>query len=215
MIGKRDGDAARRITEAVLALLESDGYDAVQLRDVARRAQVSLSTIYRHHRTRDELILAAMSEWVASTMYRELAPSPPQESLAEGLMRVLRHVFEPWERNPRMVRPYFRARSGPGGRRLDTQGFAAVLPVLADMFAGVPEDYAADIGLVMTNMIYALIGRCADGDLDSTEILPALERIVVRLTGNNEPLTVRAPRASPDDAHVFGISPSFHSPFVP
>ena len=32
----------------------------------------------------------------------------------DGLMRGLRYVFEPWERNPRMLEAYHRARTGPG-----------------------------------------------------------------------------------------------------
>ena len=49
-----------RILDIVAELLETEGYDAVQLREVARRARTSLATIYKRYSTRDELILAAL-----------------------------------------------------------------------------------------------------------------------------------------------------------
>ncbi|WP_254189521.1 TetR family transcriptional regulator [Nocardia noduli] len=218
MEGEASVDPGTRITHAVWALLESDGYDALQLRDVARVARVSMSTIYQRYPNRDELVLAAITEWVDAHIYRELAPPHPEETLAEGLIRMLRYVFEPWEHNPHMLEPYFRARSIPGGHRLDAKGFEAVLPVAAQIFAGIQPDYAADLGLVLTNMTYALVGRCAAGDLDSAEILPAMERIIMRMTGDNVSLTTPVAEAANDhieDFPAFGIGPSFHSPFAP
>ncbi len=53
-----DGD--ERLLATVVDILESDGYDAVQLRAVARRARTSLATIYKRYPTRDELIFAAL-----------------------------------------------------------------------------------------------------------------------------------------------------------
>lgn len=41
-------------------MLDTGGYEAVQLREVARRARVSMATIYKRYRTRDELIVAAL-----------------------------------------------------------------------------------------------------------------------------------------------------------
>lgn len=54
-----------RLLDTVVELLESGGYDEVQLREVARRARTSLSTIYKRYPTRDELILAAIEGWMA------------------------------------------------------------------------------------------------------------------------------------------------------
>jgi hypothetical protein len=113
-----------------------------------------------------------------------------------------------------MLEAYYRARFGPGGRRLDAQGFDAVLPAIAVLFADAEPDYTADIALVLTHMTYALIGRFANADLDITEILPALERTVLRLTGNNEPSAAAAGRARPG-AQSFAWSDSLVSPFTP
>src|SRR6266566_4392225 len=75
------------IVRAVIGMLESGGYDAVQLREVARRAHVSLATIYKLFPTRDELIVTAIAQWMAQNCYGELALPAPDETLHDGLMR--------------------------------------------------------------------------------------------------------------------------------
>ncbi|WP_280268848.1 TetR family transcriptional regulator [Nocardia wallacei] len=210
-------DAAAKIIDTVLGLLESDGYDAVQLREVARRARVSLTTVYKLYPTRDELILAAVEHWMATHMFTEIPEPPADESLRDGIMRMLRYVFEPWERHPRMLEAYHLARTGPAAQRLDAQGFDAVLPAISPLFANVDPEYVADVGLVLTNMVHALIGRFAAGAIEITEILPALDRIVYRLTTNNEPLAAPAltQRPQPGTVQPLVLRPSFISPYDP
>lgn len=62
-------DERDRILDIVVEILESEGYEAVQLREVARRAKTSLATIYKRYSTRDELILAALDSWMAENRY--------------------------------------------------------------------------------------------------------------------------------------------------
>jgi len=186
----QNGAAEPGHTDAIVAvvqdLLESDGYDAVQLREVARRARVSLATIYRLFSSRDALIVTSIERWMSTNSYAELAPPAADESLYDGLMRGLRYVFEPWERNPRMLEAYHHARTGPGGKRLDRQGMQAIMPNAAALLEHADPEYAHDLDLILRNMAYAVIGRFAAGTLDITAILPTLERAVFRLTANNE-----------------------------
>ena len=119
--------------------------------------------------------------------YADLAPPEPGESLYDGLMRGLRYVFEPWERSPRMLEAYHRARSGPGGKRLDRAGHGRHHAARASRCSQTPtRSTPHDIDVILRNMAYAVIGRFASGTLDITAILPTLERAVFRLTANNE-----------------------------
>ncbi|MBH0780464.1 TetR family transcriptional regulator [Nocardia bovistercoris] len=177
-------DVAANILDVVVGLLEQDGYDAVQLRTVAKRAHVSLTTIYQMFGNREGLILAAVRSWMANNAYVELQPSEA-ETLAEGLVRLIRRVFQPWEDSPRMAEAYYRARKAPGGHQLDVQGFAFVVPAAEHLFAGLDRDYVADIGLVLIDLCYAMLGRLVDGSADLPAIMSALERVVKRLTGDN------------------------------
>ena len=52
-----------RIIDAVLKLATEGGYDAVQLREISRLADVSLRTIYKYCGSRDNLLLQALIKW--------------------------------------------------------------------------------------------------------------------------------------------------------
>jgi AcrR family transcriptional regulator len=176
-----------RILDIIVELLETDGYDAVQLREVARRARTSLATIYKRYGTRDELILAALDCWMEENRYSGLTkPHEPDESLYAGLMRVLRTIFEPWEAHPAMLKAYFRARSGPGGQKLIRRGFDAVVPAVMEVLADAEPDFVRDMDAIVTNVVYGLLGRFAAGEIEITEIVPSLDRTVQYLTTSYE-----------------------------
>lgn len=181
------GDARRqrdRILDIVVELLETEGYDAVQLREVARRSRTSLATIYKRYGTRDELILTALESWMDENRYAGLASQthPPDESLYGGLMRVLRTIFEPWERHPDMLKAYFRARSAPGGQRLLRRGLDAVVPAGMEVLVDVDTGLVQDLDSILSSLVYGLLGRFAADEIDITEILSTLDRAVLRLT---------------------------------
>ncbi len=183
-----DGASGRRadpILDIVVEMLDNEGYEAVQLREVARRARVSLATIYKRYRTRDELIVAALDGWMDANRYARL-PSLiddlPGLSIYVDLMHVMRTIFEPWERHPLMLGSYFQARSGPGGKRLIQRGIDAVVPVAKAVLAQAEPGFAKDLELILTGVVYGLLTRFAQGEIDVTEIVPGIERTVFWLT---------------------------------
>ena len=182
-----------RVLRIVAEILESDGYDAVALRTVARRARTSLATIYKRYPTRDDLIRAALSRWMDEHRWAGLrqGPGDADESLYEGEMRMLRTIFEPWERHPGMLKAYYRARSAPGGDALVRRGFDEVLPASREVLAGVDPEFVADLDIVVSNVIYGLLGRFVAGEIGIADILPALERTVFRLTEGYRPAGTR------------------------
>ena len=186
-----DGKGQDRILDIVVELLETEGYDAVQLREVARRARTSLATIYKRYGTRDELILAALDSWMEENRYASLTnPHDPDESLYVGLMRVLRTIFEPWERHPDMLKAYFRARSAPGGEKLIRRGFEAVVPAVTEVVADADPKFIGDAEAILTNVVYGLLGRFSAGEIEITEIVPSVDRTVRYLTTTYE--TIRS-----------------------
>jgi AcrR family transcriptional regulator len=185
------GEADRRhdrILDIVVDILETEGYDAVQLREVARRARTSLATIYKRYPTRDALIVAALECWMDENRYAGLATQAPDpnESLYDGLLRVFRTIFEPWERHPDMLRAYYRARFAPGGQRLVSRGLDAVVPAAMAVLAKAEPDLVADLPPIMSNLAYGLVARFAAGEIAITEILSTLDRALFRLTSGHE-----------------------------
>ena len=169
-----------RILDVVVDMLETEGYDAVQLRVVARRARTSLATIYKRYATRDELIVSALERWMHENRFAGLAGQrhDPDESLYTGLMRVLHTIFEPWERHPGMLIAYFRARAAPGGQALIRRGFAASVPAGMEVLADVDPRFVQDLNAILSSLAYGLSGRFSAGEIDISDILPTLDRTV-------------------------------------
>ena len=97
--------AARRerVIAAAVELASDGGYEAVQMRDVAARADVALGTLYRYFPSKDHLLIAALAEQVA-TLQRRLAQKPPRgPSAADRLVDVLRRASRALEREPRLT----------------------------------------------------------------------------------------------------------------
>lgn len=188
-----------RILGIVVNILENEGYDAVQLREVASRARMSLATIYKHYANRDELILAALQNWMEDNRYSALSLQIPEpgESLFVGMMRVLRTIFEPWERHPGMLTAYFRARGAPGGQELVSRGFGIVAPAVFEILGDVDESFIADLDAIISSLVYGLLGRFAAGEIAITDILPILERTVFWLTSGYEVRGVRSDGRNP------------------
>jgi AcrR family transcriptional regulator len=92
-----------RLIDAAVGLAAEGGYDAVQMRDVAARADVALGTLYRHFSSKDQLLLAALREQ-ASALRDNLDRRPPVGDTAAGRVAdVLRRASRALERNPRVT----------------------------------------------------------------------------------------------------------------
>jgi AcrR family transcriptional regulator len=61
---RRVDERARRIVETAAELAEKGGFEAVRLRDVAASSGVALGTLYRHFRSKEDLLIAAMAQQV-------------------------------------------------------------------------------------------------------------------------------------------------------
>jgi len=186
--GDRQARSFDAIVRVVVKILESEGYDAVRPLVVAKRAHVSLSTIYKIAPTREDLIVTALTWWMQANSYSGMAAPPSNASFYEGMMWFYRQLFEPWERSPRMLEAYHHARMGPGRERLDMQGMAAMAPVAGALLEKLDPTYAQDVGLIMKSLISGAIQRAAVGEIAVTDILPVLERTLYRLTTINEAL---------------------------
>jgi AcrR family transcriptional regulator len=75
---------------------------------------VSLATIYNLFGTRDQLIVAAVQRWLDVNAYEVMSPPQSGETPYETLVRVLRTVFEPWERRPEKPRNGGELNAGEG-----------------------------------------------------------------------------------------------------
>jgi TetR/AcrR family transcriptional regulator, cholesterol catabolism regulator len=104
----------KRCIDAAIALAAEGGYDAVQMRDVAARAEVALGTLYRHYASKDQLLLAAMAQQ-AATLRERLVQRPPRgDTPAARLSEVLQRASRALERQPQVTRAMVTAMSSLG-----------------------------------------------------------------------------------------------------
>lgn len=176
-----------RLLDTVVELLGEGGYDAVQLREVARRTRMSLSTIYKRYATREELILAAIERWMGDNHAGIVEQSrSPGEPLHPAMMRVIRAIFEPWEKNPAMLLAYFRVRTVPGWEGLHMRGFDSVVPVGMAVLQDVDPVFVDEMKSILSSVVFGLVGRCIEGQIALGDIMPTIDRAVYWLTTGYE-----------------------------
>jgi AcrR family transcriptional regulator len=170
------------VLDVVVELLETQGYDAVHVREVAKRARTSSKTIYKTYESRDDLIVSALQRWMATSIYANFEMPQPDDSLRDSLLRMLRAVFGPWEHHPRMLEAWYRTFSGTDHHRLSMQGVAEAHRVGDPLLELEDPEFARDLELILSNLVVGLISRFVHGELAITDIMAILERTVVRLT---------------------------------
>jgi len=97
--------AARRerVIRAALDLGAEGGYDAVQMRDVATRADVALGTIYRYFPSKDALLLGVMVHWLGDLEQRVTRRPPTGATTVERIMDVLERALRSMDRQPMLT----------------------------------------------------------------------------------------------------------------
>jgi AcrR family transcriptional regulator len=103
----------QRVIDAAMALGLDGGYDAVQMRDVAARADVAMGTVYRYFTSKDHLLAATLVYWVEQLAVR-IEQHPPQgHQPADRVLEVLDRALRAMGRQPRLVAAVFTSLSSP------------------------------------------------------------------------------------------------------
>ncbi len=176
----------KRILDATLALASQGGYDAVQMRAVAERADVALGTLYRYFPSKIHLLVGALTEELEQ-MQGKLDRRPiPGEAPADRMVYVLSRATRNMQRDPLLTEAMTRA-----FMFADPSAAAEVNAVarqMARMFARAmhdgepsPEDMAIArvIGDVWLSNLVAWVTRRASAD-DVSAHLELAARLLLR-----------------------------------
>ena len=102
-------DRRRRILEATLHLASKGGYEAVQMRTVAERAEVALGTLYRYFPSKIHLLVSALAREL-ETIQEKLERKPiPGDTPHERMQFVLSRVTRTMQREPLLTEAMTRA----------------------------------------------------------------------------------------------------------
>ncbi len=99
----------RRILDATVALASKGGFDAVQMRAVAERADVALGTLYRYFPSKIHLLVSALARQFEDTE-TSLGRKPiPGDTPAERVTFVLTRATRGLQREPHLTEALTRA----------------------------------------------------------------------------------------------------------
>jgi AcrR family transcriptional regulator len=99
----------RRILDATLALASKGGYDAVQMRTVAEKADVALGTLYRYFPSKIHLLVSALVRELERTMDKLDRTAIPGDTPYDRTLFVLGRVTRAMQREPQLTEAMTRA----------------------------------------------------------------------------------------------------------
>ena len=102
-------DRRKRILDATLALASKGGYDAVQMRTVAERADVALGTLYRYFPSKIHLLVGALTQEFEQLQEKLDRKPIPGETPADRMVYVLSRVTRNMQRDPMLTEAMTRA----------------------------------------------------------------------------------------------------------
>jgi AcrR family transcriptional regulator len=166
----------KRVIDAAMELAADGGYEAVQMRDVAEKADVALGTLYRYFPSKDQLLVAALGEW-ASTLERRLKQKPPPgDTPADRVIDVLRRASRALEREPRVTGAMVTALSSPDTEAADTKNEvyetlrSIISSAIGDGPVDSPDKVVRVLGYVWFAALVSWVGGMAQAGLMADEL---------------------------------------------
>lgn len=136
---------ARRIVDTAIDLAEKGGFEAVRLRDVAAEADVALGTLYRYFRSKEDLLIAALTSEVEGLEARLQARPMPGDTPLERVDSFFRAATRGLMRRPRLARAILRA-AASGDHELAEKVAAFHSRVSAMILAAMHGSLSAETG---------------------------------------------------------------------
>ena len=96
-----------RLEQAVLDIFSNADFHQANIRDVAKRAGVSFSTIYKYYGSKERLVFAFVDIWLGKLTERIVDHLQGIEDLKEKLRKVLWLQLDYYERHPYLGRMLF------------------------------------------------------------------------------------------------------------
>lgn len=102
-------DRRKRILDATVALASKGGFDAVQMRAVAERADVALGTLYRYFPSKIHLLVSALAREFETAQTNFDRVQIPGETAPDRVMHVLSRSTRSLQREPNLTEALTRA----------------------------------------------------------------------------------------------------------
>lgn len=161
-----------RVLEAAMALADEGGYEAVQMRDVAARADVALGTLYRYFSSKDQLLAAVRAYWT-SALEQRLGRQPLQgETRADRIMDFFVRATRPLERRRKLAEALVLsvATSDPHAAVYQRDVSSWMDRIVVDVLCDLPSDDAHAIREVLAHVWNSVLLAWVNGRMDPDEM---------------------------------------------
>ncbi|HEX4218108.1 MAG TPA: TetR family transcriptional regulator [Acidimicrobiales bacterium] len=189
----------QRVVDAAMALGLEGGYEAVQMRDVAARADVAMGTVYRYFTSKDHLLAASLVSWVEQLDTR-LSQLPAQgDTAAARVVDVLDRALRAMARQPQLVGAVFASLSSPDPAAVECQQQITVL-MEGIITRAIGEHHPENLGdraRMLGHVWYSVLWGWVNGRSDMTRV-------------HNE-LVVAVGLLLPADLYAEAVSPATES----
>jgi AcrR family transcriptional regulator len=174
-------DRYERVMRATIDLAREGGYNAVQMRDVAKRSGVALGTVYTYFQSRDNLVYRATVAWNA-----RVAEETARAAQAEGgqglesLEADVRRMALQYHADPGLLDAFVRSTLSTDPvvveqrRNVDWEWWTDLYPQL-DLLG---PQIAAVAPRLLTDVFYSGALRWAFGQVDFSEVVEQLTAVV-------------------------------------
>jgi AcrR family transcriptional regulator len=140
---EKQADRRRRVLVAAIDLAADGGYEGVQMRAVADRADVALGTVYHYFTSKDHLLAESLNEWLRG-LEESVARRPAVgDSTLDRVLDLLRRTTRGMQENEKVSAALI------GGLVAEGEQVAACQEALHESFARMmgtafPLDFPAD-----------------------------------------------------------------------
>ncbi len=107
MLNELNHDIHKRLEAAVLEVFSQSDFHKASIRDVAEKAEVSFTTIYKHYESKERLVFAFVDIWMGKLTDRIVDHIQGVENLQEKLRKVFWLQFDYYERHEGLGRIVF------------------------------------------------------------------------------------------------------------
>lgn len=179
-------DRRKRILDATLALGSKGGYDAVQMRAVAERADVALGTLYRYFPSKIHLLVSAMAREMERVRERTERVTIPGGSPYERLMFILTRITKGMQRDPNLAEAMTRAfmfADASAAAEVDAVGQLTDRMIARALNDGEPTEEQLAIARVISDVWLANLVAWVTRRASATDVAQRLELTIALLLG--------------------------------
>lgn len=164
----------RRILDATLALAAKGGYEAVQMRAVAEKAEVAVGTLYRYFPSKVHLLVSALAREFRRLDQRTERTAPPGDTAQERMKVVVEMITKSMQRDPNLTEAMTRAfmfADASVANEVEEVGFLMDRIIARAMAQGTPDEVQLSIARVisdvwMSNLVSWLTRRSTAADVN-------------------------------------------------